>query len=231
MSIINEGNPANPERISMTKQPPPPTSTRERILAHLREHRTTTVVALSRAWGLTRADLRYHLTGLVEEGLVELVPRDPGQPVGRGRPIQVYRLAVETAPGNLLGLCHAALELLLNSLPEAEKEARLRQLAEMLAGGALPTAHGIQRYNQAAAFLNARNYRARWEASPTGPRFLLRGCPNAALLPSHPELCRMDRHLLEHLTGLPLQQTARMDVQTGKPPACVFIPAQETGKA
>ena len=209
----------------MIKPLPSPSipSTRERILIYLQEHRTATVVGLSRAWGLTRADIRYHLSGLVDERLVELVPRDLTQPVGRGRPVQQYRLSAQSSPGNLSALCSAALTLLLDSLPDEEKRAKLEQLAEIMAGAPLTSPQGIQRFNQVVARLNQHAYSARWEAHAGGPRILLRGCPYAAQLRNHPELCTMDRLIIQKLLGLPVKQLARMDLEEGKVPACVFV--------
>lgn len=208
----------------MTKQASPGTpSTRERILAHLQEHHTATVVGLSRAWGLTRADIRYHLNSLLEERVIELVPRDPTQELKRGRPVQTYRLAARSLPGNLAALCGAALKLLMDA-PDAEKEARLRQIAQLLAGRSLPAAgSSIQRLNQVVGVLNQRSYRARWEAHASGPRILLRSCPYAALLKEHPELCKVDRYFIEHLLQAPLRHAAKMDLETGKSPACIFF--------
>lgn len=204
----------------MSPKPPSP-STRERILVHLHENRTATVSALSRAWGLTPADLRYHFNALIEEGLVERAAND-AQPTGRGRPTQAYRLASRSAPDNFPGLCGALLAALLANLSESEKEAALAALAGQISSGFTPPAALTQRFNQAVAFLNARAYHARWEASSRGPRLLLRNCPYAELLSQHPELCTLDRLLLERLLQLPQRQAARMNLVTGKPPACVF---------
>lgn len=201
----------------------PPPSTRERILAYLQENRAATIGGLSRLWGLTRADIRYHLSTLVEEGLVEIIPREAGQPAGRGRPTQSYRLTLHSTLDNLPDLCAAALDLLLTpDTPEEMREAVLRGLAGRLCGSLNLTANPTQRFNQAVAFLNQHAYRARWEAGASGPRVLLRNCPYAAILPAHPELCMLDRCLLEHLLQIPLVQSARMNLSSGKPPACVF---------
>jgi predicted ArsR family transcriptional regulator len=45
------------------------------------------------------------------------------------------------------------------------------------------------------------NYHPRWEAGPQGPRLIFAHCPYAAIIQKHPELCRMDQHLLEKLMG------------------------------
>ena len=203
-----------------------PPSTRERILAFLQEHHTATVVSLSRAWGLTRADIRYHMNSLLEERIIEVVPRDPTQALKRGRPAQTYRLAAGALPGNITALCSVVLKLLLDAAPE-EQEERLMQIARLLAGDP-PRAAGssIQRLNQVVGLLNQRKYRARWEAHARGPRILLRHCPYAALLKDHSELCKVDRYFIEQLLQAPLHQVAKMDLETGKSPACIFTLTQ-----
>lgn len=200
----------------------PLSTTRERILAYLKENRATTISALSRAWGLTRADIRYHLNALIDDGLVERVPRDKSLPAGRGRPAQAYRLADHSVPDNYPPLCSALLAALLDSLDNDEKVVVLKSLAEKLSEQHLPPAAPTQRFNQATAFMNRHAYHARWEASAAGPRLLLRNCPYAAILSQHPELCTLDRLLLERLLQMPLRHAVRMNLATGAPPACVF---------
>src|SRR5512133_1220222 len=105
----------------MTPPPAPPIpATRERILVYLQENRVAAVQALSRMWGLTRADIRYHLNALLEEGIIELVPRDPGQPAQRGRPAQQYRLANQSIPDNFAALSGALLTVLLEGADAAD---------------------------------------------------------------------------------------------------------------
>jgi predicted ArsR family transcriptional regulator len=122
-------------------------NTRERILAHLHEHRTATVPALSRAWGLTRADIRYHLNQLINEGFVERVPRSEKIAAGRGRPEQVYRLSVSALPANLTRLCSALLSMINNMQPSEMKpgsdkptEIRTRQPGVIGSDGEMQTA-------------------------------------------------------------------------------------------
>ena len=162
---------------------------------------------------------------LLEDGLIEQVPRDPNQPAPRGRPEQIYRLAGSSKPDSLAALCDALLDQLFSQNAEDVPAARLR-LAERLAGNQRPAGPTVQRYNQTVQTLNQRGYHARWEAHASGPRILLRRCPFAAVLAHHPELCQVDLALLETLVQVPLQQTCRMDWVKGKPPACIFTPRE-----
>lgn len=198
-------------------------STRERILAYLDENPLASAQGLSRAWGLTRADIRYHLNALEREGLIEPVARPGGTLAGRGRPVKHYRRA-SGAGRSYAELCRALLEVVDDAVPEEQREAALRKTAERLAAGHAVPDSPVQRMNETVRFLTQLGYRARWEASARGPRVLLRGCPYAALLEAHPEICQVDCFLLETLTGLQLRQDARINLETGRPPACVFSP-------
>jgi predicted ArsR family transcriptional regulator len=203
----------------------PMTSTRDRILIYLRENPTATVTGLSRSWGLTRADIRYHMNELIKEGLVENVPRDPKAAISRGRPVFQYRLAVSQKPGNYPQLCAALLDQCIAPLPETEQAEALKKLAAFLSTGYQTLPSPTQRYTKAVAFLNQSGYHARWEASAHGPRFMLRICPYAAILAGHPLLCLLDRFLLESLLQTRLHHAVMMDPNTGRPPACIFISA------
>lgn len=213
----------NKDSMSSTNAQGPKPSTRSRIINHLREHPTATAAEISRAWGLTLADIRYHLGALVEKGLVEVVPRDPKQALRRGRPTLTYRLATGAQPDNLAGLCAALLDQLLrNTSTNEEKSDQLRAAAEFMARDFVIPDSTVQRLNRAVAFLNRLSYQARWEASARGPRVLLRRCPYAVLLDRYPELCTLDRLLIGQLVGMPVKQAARANLQTGDPPTCIF---------
>ncbi len=198
--------------------------TRQRILAYLQEHHTASVSTLSRTWGLTRASIRYHLNDLIKDGSLELVPRDADKPSGRGRPSQTYRLATHSYPDNLAPLCHNLLIAFFSHLSEDEQQTALKQLAESIAGDFTAVENITRRFTQVVAHLNHFQYHARWEAHAQGPRILLRSCPYAAILAHHPELCQLDAYLIQHLLLAPVQQLAQMDLVSGNPPACVFVP-------
>ena len=195
--------------------------TRERILVYLQENRIVTDLQLSQAWGLTRADIRYHLNELVEEGLLELVS-DPSRPAKRGRPQQSYRLAPSQSPDNYSSLCAALLIQAFHNLSEGERSQFLDAIASQMAGSVPSQGSATQRFTQAVANMDQHGYRARWEAHAAGPRILLRNCPYAAILEGHPELCELDLRLIERLTGSSMRQAAQMNRSTGRPPACIF---------
>jgi predicted ArsR family transcriptional regulator len=209
-------------RLHKQSSKPPINSTRERILAHLSENRTTSAVDLAYAWGLTRSDLRYHLSELLKENLIEPLPRDPSAAAGPGRPIVYYRLSERTVPHPLAALSDALLSVTLQPLLPEARTAVLKSLASHLAGDPSPPAPLTRRLAQAVQHFNHSHYHARWEAHAQGPRVLFRRCPYASILANHPDLCQMDKHLLENLLQVPVKQLARMNFDTGQPPACIF---------
>ena len=216
-----KGNPMSQKKIPPSDKPAAP-STRERILAHLKENRTTSAVELAYAWGLTRADLRYHLSQLHKDGLIEPTPRDPNADSGRGRPVIRYRLCEEASAHSLVGLCRALLGVLVQPMPDEKRTEIIQALAVYLAGPPLPSVPLARRLTQALQMLNRHPYHARWEAHAHGPRILFRNCPYAPLLAEYPDLCRMDGYLLEKLVAVPIRQVSRMNLETGQPPACIF---------
>lgn len=200
--------------------------TRERILSYLQENRVVTALDLSRAWGLSRTDIRYHLNELMEEGLVEQVPQDGTKQGTRGRPKQFFRLASSETPDNLAGLSSALLSLI-RSISEEEKDNSLKEnllqkIADTMRGTWYSSPSLAQRYNQAVVFLNDHGYRARWEARAAGPLLSIRNCPYASLLPNFPEMCQIDQLLIEGMVQSRMEQTSRMDLKHGRPPTCQF---------
>ncbi|WP_322793983.1 helix-turn-helix transcriptional regulator [Bellilinea sp.] len=170
-------------------------NTSQQILDYLSENPNASVRQISRALQVTAADVRYHLSNLLQQNLVKISAIQKGSQ--RGRPARCYALTHQARPNNTLSLARAALSLLLNGSPNREKET-LGQIANHL----FPTQpefpssltskiiHLINR-------LNSAGYAARWEARPQGPRILFANCPYRELLNQFPELCEVDRLILQ----------------------------------
>ena len=192
--------------------------TRQQIINYLQANRLSTSAELAQALQLTAANIRHHLSILEKEGFIETVGQQSGR--GRGRPLQVYALAEHALQDNLAGLASALLEMLAVTGDAPE---HLGAVATKLLGPLDFAPQGHARLNQAVDQLNARNYRAKWEASPTGPRIILRNCPYAAILSAHPELCQLDAEILAQLLDQEVTQTARLERLPGGPPHCAFV--------
>jgi DeoR family suf operon transcriptional repressor len=197
-----------------------PTS-RQRILEYICTKEAATAPEISSALHMTASNARHHLSALRDEGVVIVIGQRPKE--GRGRPVDLYRLAQPVARHNLDGLAHSLLNELLKDTPPNEKEAILEKIALHLAPETSPKTKNLtQRLSQAVQHINQLNYQARWEAHAQGPRLIFQHCPYAAILAQHPEVCTMDRYLLRILLGLPVQQVSKLEGTLTGIPQCVF---------
>jgi predicted ArsR family transcriptional regulator len=196
--------------------------TRDRILLYLHENSLINVPEVSKIWGLTRADIRYHLNKLAQEGVVEPVTlAGPSQSV-RGRPVKAYRLAIQSLDNNYFNLCKALLDTLVSASFPEESSDIFNRLADQIIYLAPDKGNPTQKINLVVKKLNLQGYHARWEAAVDGPRIMFFNCPYANLLSSHPELCRIDQQILERSLGLTVIQTTRINHLTGVPRSCTF---------
>ena len=197
-------------------------TTRLRIVDYLRKHQTATVRELSRALGMTGANIRHHLVVLESTDLIGVLGQ---RREVRGRPVNVYGLSRRLLGDALDELSSALLGEWLPSRSEAQREQALRALGRTL-GGAETGGQDLPPTKRLAALvarLNELHYQARWEAGPAGPRLILGHCPYAAIIAKHPELCRMDAFLLEQRLGLSAAQTAKLERSARGELFCAFL--------
>jgi predicted ArsR family transcriptional regulator len=195
--------------------------TRRRILNYLDANHLVTARELSRVFGMTAANIRHHLTHLVESGLVEVVgQRGSG---GRGRPILVYGLTIKALGEELDLLADALLQELLSGRSEAQTRLQLRRIAIRMVG-AEPDQGGnlTQRLYETVRRLQSMQYDAHWEAHAEGPRIILSSCPFAALKERHPAICQLDRQVLNVLLGETVEQVAVRSRTIEGPRQCIF---------
>jgi len=180
--------------------------TAQQILEYLSEKPDSTVRQISHALRVTPADIRYHLSSLLKQNLVTLSSTTKkGQ---RGRPARTYVISPNIKPNNILLLAGAALSLLLND-STVSQEYNLQRLSNQLFPPK-PTPPGslTPKIIQLVSRLNLSGYAARWEARPNGPCIIFTNCPYRQLLSQFPQLCEMDRLILQnHLeTKITLEQ-------------------------
>jgi predicted ArsR family transcriptional regulator len=179
-------------------------SSRQKILNLLDATSEATATELSRALGVTPADLRYHLSKMVEEGLV--TASNP-KPTGRkGRPARRFSLTSKTSKSNYDLLASVLLEAIADHLSDEQRNHLLQSVAGQIKGSYKPQGPPGARLVQAVDRLNSLNYQARWEAHADGPRVIFEHCPYAALRPDHPELCRLDTNLIENMLNAAVEQ-------------------------
>lgn len=193
--------------------------TRQQILDYLNENRMATPIDLSRALQVTAANIRHHLHILETSGFVEVVGQQPGR--GRGRPMQIYSLTENARRHNLEGLSSALLQTLL--VKGSDNADPLAQVAAALRGTFEPAGNIHARLNQSIEKLNQLQYQASWEASPGGPRIILRNCPYALILHEYPQLCQMDASLISGMLQQPFEQTVKLERHPDGAPHCAFI--------
>ena len=196
-------------------------TTRFLILEYLRKNRTASGHELSRALGMTGANIRHHLAVLESSGLIESISH---RQEGRGRPVKIYGLSRRVVGDGLEDLARAMLDVFVKSPTGEAPEASLRSIALRLAGETSPVPERLltRRLSQTVDWLNELHYQARWEAGVDGPHVILGQCPYSAIIMDYPELCRMDEFLLEQRTGLPAEQTAKLQPSAKGYPFCTF---------
>ena len=175
---------------------------RQKVLAYLMKTRTASPREIARALKMSTATVRHHLRVLVSDGRLERTSVQSGE--GRGRPQKVY-----TVPRSALGDNLSALSAAL--LVEAGSSVHMEALAKRLAGETdLKDQAVAKRLNRVVEKLSQMNYHARWEAGSGGPRIIYGHCPYAAIIFQHPELCKMDKALLQELMGQSAEQLTKI---------------------
>jgi DeoR family suf operon transcriptional repressor len=197
-------------------------TSRQLLLEHLQLKRTASADELARALRVTPANIRHHLSALQSEGIVERIGQRPAS--GRGRPVQLFSLVDQVSRNNLALLTKALLSELDNGCTNFEREALLTRLAVRLLGAERRLVRNLaQRYFQAIQHLNTLNYQARWEAHAEAPHVIFSHCPFAAVIQDHPELCQLDKYILEELLGEEAVQTAKLDITPQGARQCIFL--------
>jgi len=196
---------------------------RQRVLAYLQAHPGVTAGETSRALRVTPANIRHHLSILVSDGRAKILGERRGQ--GRGRPLQLYGLGDMAAGDNLSGLADAALSNWLTGLLPEQRDSVLQALAAQMASIASNERTGViaRRLALTIERLNRLHYQSRWEAHAQGPRLIFEHCPYAAIIEKHPELCRMDKFLLQELLGVETTQSAKLELNARGLPFCMFV--------
>jgi len=220
-------------------------TSRQQILDYIRSHNSVTPRELSQALHMTQANVRHHIGILISRGLVESTCRQP--PQGRGRPARFFQPSKESLGNNLDILSGILLQESCPTFSKEAEEAFLKRLAENLAlyiysGSGLktikPSPSGeiqnhkesekypelsfTQRLNRSIRDLNQLHYQARWEAHKEGPLLIFWHCPYFSIMPEHPELCQMDKYLLEMLIQSRVEPISKLVKDKWGNTACNF---------
>jgi predicted ArsR family transcriptional regulator len=173
--------------------------TRKRILDVLTNKEEVTARELSRAIGVTQADVRHHLINMLSEGLIVITGTQRNG--RRGRPSRRFSLAAAANKTNFDLLSSALLSTTFENLDLQARSGFLQGVALNLIGEFKPRGPLVQRLVQAVSHLKSLGYQVRWEAHADAPRLILTRCPFAKLYSQHSELYELDKFLLEYLLG------------------------------
>jgi predicted ArsR family transcriptional regulator len=196
-------------------------STRGQIITLLRRS-SRTVDELAMALDLTDNAVRAHLATLERDGIVQ----QSGMRRGSGKPASVYDLAPaaeQLFPKAYGPVLQNVLEVLSERMPSNEVETLLREVGRRIAAGwNVPSGDLRVRLEAAVEVLNELGGMAKLEEGDG--HYCIRGysCPLAAVVPSHPAVCRLAETLLTELVGAPVQEHC----DNAEIPQCRFIVAQ-----
>lgn len=188
--------------------------TRYRILEILKEKEGATVAELARSLDMAPVSVRHHLDVLQGENLI-WTPRVRRRGTV-GRPQQVYALtdaANAHFPSNLEAIAVTVLTELKGLVAPAQLRQAFERVADRMAEEALVDEEASlqERLEHAVTYLNEKGYLARLERQEDGFVLYTLNCPYAGVAGEHPELCAMDRRLIDQLVGstpVPLSRIA-----------------------
>ena len=205
-------------------------STRGRVVTLLRRGGRT-VEDLAQGVGLTDNGVRAHLAVLERDGIVRqrgTVSRGSGG----GKPAYVYELTPEAEalfPKAYSPVLRQLLDIMTEELGAAETEALLKAVGRRIADGISTPAGGVhERLEAAVAVLNELGGLAELEESDGN--LVIRGysCPLTAVVPGHPEVCRLAESMLTELVGEPVREHCD---RSGENPRCCFEVGDGEGAA
>ena len=194
-------------------------STRGRIVTLLRAA-ARTVDELTVELELTDNAVRAHLLSLERDGLV----RQSGLRRGPRKPHFTYVLTPEADslfPKAYDALLNQLIAVLKNRLEPREIEEVLREVGRHIASGASPDHDGDleERAQVALKVLAAIGGAAEVEQHEDGVVIRSSGCPLAAAVSVHPEVCQLAEALVAEIVKAPVEEHCDRD----GPPQCRFL--------
>jgi predicted ArsR family transcriptional regulator len=199
-------------------------STRQEILAILKEERQATVEDLAVRLELTPMTIRHHLNVLQAQNLVEASKVRRSKKVGRPR--LVYTLtdaADDLFPQSYGELARHLVSEVKETVGEEEAEEIFRRVADRVARDAPAATPGQsfeERLAQVVDFMEEQGFISRWERSDEGYVITNINCPYRIVSREHEEVCIMDTQILTQLLGVVPQRMGSM--QEGES-SCRFL--------
>jgi predicted ArsR family transcriptional regulator len=176
---------------------------RQAILETLSQQGALPVETIAQATKRTVLSLRYHLTWLEREGLVQ--QKDVARCGSVGRPQTLYALADkahEQFPKQYNALAAQLLDEISETLGEKETRVLLRRAGRRVAASAptlRTTASTETRLNHTVKFMSERGYMARWEKSNGDFLLTVCNCPYRQVAQEHRQVCDLDHAMIATL--------------------------------
>lgn len=200
---------------------------RQKILNYILEEQSASVDELSRVFKVTPANIRHHLSILVEQGSIKIIGKKVK--AGKGRPSQIFTASQQSDRNNLAQLTNTLFSTLLSTTQPGNKDALLHEIArQMVSSTIIDTHNPTRRVYSSIRALNRMSYQAHWEAHIENPRIMFSHCPYLSILDHHPEICQLDTFVLQELLDTPVKQTDRQAVNARGLPECVFLLTRRT---
>ena len=194
--------------------------TRLRLLEYLEEKQIATSQELSWALRVTPADVRHHISALLNDGSIQIIGER--EPQGPGRPARLFSLSNKQKSDNLLLLLETLLIEISSEKLSNESTNRLRSIANRFMATSQIPENLTQRLYLAIKRLNELNYHARWEAQKENPKIILGNCPYSAIIHNRPEICFIDKYLIEGLLSTRVEQETKLLRDNRGYATCVF---------
>lgn len=197
-------------------------NSRQRILELIQKNGSVTTSQLSVHVDMTLANIRHHLSILITNGLVEV---SGNRIQGRGRPEKIYSIKKSLFNDGLENLIKSLLNQIKDESSSPKITIMLESVTDEWVSNNKPPDKMIYPVllNNCVKRLNELKYHAHWEAGREGPSIQFDNCPYFRIINAFPELCEMDRILLEKLTGLEFIQTMMLEKDEKGLPRCAFI--------
>lgn len=198
-------------------------TSRQKVFEVIRKHQLVTVSEINHFLGMTPANIRHHLAVLKADGLVERI--DSRKKFGRGRPETVYAVSNVFIEDGLGTLIDGIFWVWFSTLSKEELGIKIQAIAKYLVGEEINEIKIPinKRLKLGVSRLNDLHYKAQWEASHSGPRIKFGNCPYRKIINLHPELCLMDKYLLEELVGIKISQVSKLERDERGILYCSFI--------
>ncbi|MGD9148030.1 MAG: ArsR family transcriptional regulator [Anaerolineae bacterium] len=199
-------------------------STRQEILAILKEEGQATVEDLAERLELTPMTIRHHLNVLQAQNLVVASKVRRSKKVGRPR--LVYTLtdaADDLFPQSYGELARHLVSEVKETVGEEETEAIFARVADRVARNApapIPGQGFEGRLAQVIDFMEEQGFISRWEKTDEGYVVTNINCPYRSVSREHDEVCIMDTQILSQLLNVTPQRVTSM--QAGET-SCRFL--------